>query len=179
MKYCILTKDCYITDGYNRSLISDFTRERFYIIPKALSKVFNKKIVDIASLLKELDEEEKNIFTEYLKFLNQNESLLFSDSIEELERFRDIKLVFLSPLKITNAIIEESEFVKIDENLISQLTDIDIQNLEIRIFHTEEVINDLITLLKKSKVINLEIMVDFNIYKKFGNFWENNTRIAT
>lgn len=104
-----LFSNCFLVKGYNRGLIVDTQRKKYFAVPLAmiafLEQAEGKDIASSISAFAET-EEDSEILNEYISFLFDNELVFTCSSIEEYNRFPAISLDWQYPAHITNSVIE-------------------------------------------------------------------------
>jgi SPASM domain peptide maturase of grasp-with-spasm system len=134
-RYFVLHANCIPTKGFNRSLITDFQRYRYYYVPNDLVEVLDftkSKTLDEIYGMHSTDN--ASILNEYFDFLTDNE-LGFID--DEREVFPELSLEWDSPSAITNAIIDvEQEYLtQVDySSLFQDLSNFNCACVQIRSF---------------------------------------------
>ena len=164
-------EDCFVTDGYQRSILIDTNRFTFFAIPKSLSSFINyidgKTQNDI--YLK-YGYNNADIIKEYFKFLYDNELIIEVDEIL-FDRFKPISLFWETPYFVTNIIIDFSDVLDIN-NILSSVKIMLCPNIEIRIqtFFQLERLLKLLDLLDDSLVGEIHLIFSdkqFNTIKMF------------
>lgn len=105
-----LFKDLHIVDGYNRSIIHDFTRNKYYLIPKEWSRiisVFEKKI-NLNDLHEYIKSTKKSYLKELLEFLQSNE-MIFDVDLNRIDDFPSLNLRYETPSNLDAISIDLSE----------------------------------------------------------------------
>ncbi len=100
---------CFWVKGYNRSLIIDTQRKKYFPVPNALVDfleqaegcALDKSIKDYGTT-----REDMLILEEYVDFLIDNDIVFLCDSQEEYRRFPPMDLHWQYPAHITNAVVE-------------------------------------------------------------------------
>jgi SPASM domain peptide maturase of grasp-with-spasm system len=116
-----LFESCFITRGYSRSVILDFQREGYYLVPNSLINLFDEnnvlKIDDYSS------KDDSEIIDEYIQFLIDNELCFYCDKAL-ISNFPKMEIHNWDyPAKITNAIVElNTECFDERFNLLKELT---------------------------------------------------------
>jgi SPASM domain peptide maturase of grasp-with-spasm system len=99
---------CFLVKGYNRALIVDTQRKKYYAIPNALADFLQQ--VNGHSLREwakgNIDKEDLPILDEYVDFLISNEMIFFCSSALEYERFPPMSTDWHYPAHISNAVVE-------------------------------------------------------------------------
>jgi len=114
-----LFEDHQITQGFQRDLLVDFTRQKIAIIPKSVTTVIEKLGSNWTP-----NDNEINIIQELL-----DEEIIFEISSEELDLFPAVNLDWDYPAEISNSIIE------ISHSNIKYLKDVFIELEELNCFH--------------------------------------------
>ena len=106
-KYLCLFANCLIVKGFYRSLICDTQRGRFYFVPNSLYYLFkNNSYVNLERLRLKMISNDLEILNEYIEFLEINELIFYSNSLEEVKAFPKLSLDWDFPALITNCIID-------------------------------------------------------------------------
>ncbi|MEM6719986.1 MAG: grasp-with-spasm system SPASM domain peptide maturase [Bacteroidota bacterium] len=134
-KYIMVFASCFITKGHGRALIIDSQRGKFDLIPNDMVDfIQNAKLYTIATLCKIYGDANKEILESYVSFILDNEyGFLANEHIRA--QFPEIEVKWQHPSKITNSIIDISEFKKTQEmylTTISQLDSLLCEALQIR-----------------------------------------------
>ena len=80
--YLILSSNCSITKGFNRSLIQDLSRNTSNLIPNDyydLIKYIDRKKLDVIIL--DIEDSSKSYFFDFLNFMDENEYAIFVEDI--------------------------------------------------------------------------------------------------
>ncbi len=104
-KYFVLFSCCYITKGFNRSIIIDTQRNNFHFVPHVLTELIEEVAIEtLGQIMQQFtEEEEKKIFNEYLFFLEENELGFYTDNPIS---FPKIDNTFRLSKIISNAILD-------------------------------------------------------------------------
>lgn len=132
-----LFSSCIPVKGASRSCILDLQRNDIHLIPNSLYDIItnNNGNIDFNFLLKNYANME-DIINEYKSFLISNELIFYCDSIEESNCFPNIYEDYDSPYKITNMIVDISNYYTKDilHSINKSINIIGIQALQIRVF---------------------------------------------
>lgn len=150
--YFKLYANCIAVKGVNRSVICDMARNNYHLIPNTFHQILDLyqgcRISDVLNDFN--DDGDADVLCSYFTFLVENDLILLCDEKSELELFPDKYNSWASPYKLDNAIIDvnlDLNEMKDYANIISQLSDINCQNIQFRMYHG--ISND-----------NLEIILD-------------------
>lgn len=161
----VLFSNCFLIKGYNRSIILDLQREDTYVIPNTMHDVITLlKNDELDNILDLYDDENSKILLEYLDYLEKNE-LGFYIEKNELNLFTQLNTKFEIPNKISNSIIEISEFNNlIIENIIKQLDELNCKFTQI-ISYLELSKESLLSILKafdNSNFRSIELILKYS-----------------
>ncbi|MBK6818179.1 MAG: grasp-with-spasm system SPASM domain peptide maturase [Bacteroidetes bacterium] len=110
-KYFTLYGNVQIVDGFERCLIVDTYREKFFLIPKSLSRFLkrhkNRLVQDVYKMYSQI---ESQIVDEYFIFLKDNDLIHFSINRDHIKNFISMPLTFAHYGAIINSIIELNSF---------------------------------------------------------------------
>jgi len=122
--------------GASQSILCDTQRGDYRIIPNDLYDLLNKYDgCTFQEIRSSYGEQNKTIVKEYLQALYQEECIFFCDTQEEISCFPKLDMTFELPSIISNAIIDIDQKSKHNYvQIISQLSELGCENLEIRIF---------------------------------------------
>ncbi len=96
-KVVILSKDIFIFEGFNRSLLVDITNGDYHIISNNWKNLILKlNDSDKSNVCMNLTENEKDDFESLILFLNKNKYIVEVDR-EQSDLFKDIELEFCTP----------------------------------------------------------------------------------
>ena len=116
-----LFANCIPSRGINKSIIIDLQRGNYKNIPNSLYDILKQnEILDFEKLKIEFNS--IKIINEYKKFLLDNE-FIFKCTINEINHFPKISTVFEKPYKVTNAIVEYSEYTYYNLNSLKESFD--------------------------------------------------------
>lgn len=163
-KYFSLYACCIPVRGYKRSIICDLQRDSYMLIPNSLYEML------INGIFKVPYEEVINRFHEikldkWVKSIVEKEFGFFTDSVEELESFKQINLSHIEPKPITNAIIDFCpEYTHDVANIINQLSALFCEALEMRFFYKESVknITSILFHTKDSSLRSVEVITEYS-----------------
>lgn len=166
-KYFTIYNNCIFVIGKVRSTINDLHRGVIQAVPNDLSMIFKKNnIVNVDSKLLEFKTEfDKNIFIEYLEFLEEEGFGFYSQTLP-IKMPNSINTEFNHPSLITNCIID----IKIFNGLliaktINQINLLNIRNVEIRVFDTnfdKENFKQLSEVIDSTQILSVTIILPFD-----------------
>jgi SPASM domain peptide maturase of grasp-with-spasm system len=160
--------DVLITEGVIKDVLIDSTRNEIYCIPKSLTYILlNVEEKNLSYYLRKTKSTEQDILLEYIEFIIKNELVIFAKSKTELKSFKNIKLDFFFPAFISNLIIEinDSNLNNLDYYLvfINKLLVTSCLLVISNILIIQELINFLDILAKKSKLLEIQLIFNFDI----------------
>ncbi len=106
-KYFKLFDNCKIVKGINRDIICDLQRNRYHLVPKSLTQLFDDNALNLENIKQKIDKDSLEILNEYISLLNDNE-FIFECSKKELSLFPVLNIEFDYPAKISNMVIDLS-----------------------------------------------------------------------
>ena len=107
--YLKLFANCIPVVGAKRSVICDLQRTEYVLVPNSLVKMFNKRnMLNLETFRRKLNVEDLAIFTDYIKFLEEQE-FVFQCTMEEAKFFPILSMEWDFPSQVSNCIIEISE----------------------------------------------------------------------
>jgi SPASM domain peptide maturase of grasp-with-spasm system len=122
-KYLIFFPVCMIVRGYERSVILDIQRAILDFIPNELYDLYNKyNKLKISEILPNYNQGEQEIVMEYIDFLLKNE-YAFLGTKHDAEHISDISLKYNYFGKMTNCILEYSDFTEKNMQHILSIVD--------------------------------------------------------
>lgn len=133
-KYFVLFSCCLITKGFNRSIIIDTQRNSFHFIPNELVELIEEFPMKTVGQITQqfIGTEEKEIFLEYLQFLEDNELGFYTANPAS---FPQIDKQFISAGIISNAIFDFRKEIKYDlDGCFEDLETLGCEAIQIRIF---------------------------------------------
>ena len=166
LNYFKFFSNCFLVDGFNRSLIVDIQRNNFVAIPDSMSviiKMFNEK-KSISEIKSEFESDNLVIIDEYLHFLIENE-YGFMTSFEEYDLFPSMNSKFESPDIISNCIIELSEITFKEINkIINSLENLFCKNIQIISYNSLdiEILKKILISIKDSDFKSIELILPFS-----------------
>ncbi len=165
-RYFNLFSCCILVKGYNRSTVCDTQRDNFYLIPNILYEILTERIhMNINEIIEYYGKENSDCINEYFDYLLSNELGFYS--IENISvKFPEIdQKSYYLPTKINNAIIDIDNFqVIIDEKIISQLSELRCEAVELRFFSSIN-ISDLFNFLvvfDNTNIRSIEVLCPYN-----------------
>jgi SPASM domain peptide maturase of grasp-with-spasm system len=158
--YFILYSNCIPVLGTGRSAIYDLQYGRLVFIPNLLYKIFKKtRLLTIEKLMKHFNNEFDEGMIKYFTHFKDEGLGFFTDNPKQ---FPPLNLQFLSPEKISNAVIEFCSNSKIDyENIINQLDSLGCAAIEIRIQGSCSMneCEKLLNLFNASRITSIDILI--------------------
>lgn len=170
-----LFSNCIIVKGHTRAIICDLQNNIFYIIPSEIC-IFADMLAKrtIKSVVNLFPNKKRSIY-QYIDFVISNGlGILISKNL--FERTPNLSLEWETPEIITNAIFDFSN--ENNEHLgrfLSELSDCGCQNLQIRIFEriNKRNLNGLINQLKRSRISNIQLIVNYKYSSKYTPYLIN------
>jgi SPASM domain peptide maturase of grasp-with-spasm system len=153
----LIFSNCIVVDGANRSSIYDLQRNKYYLIPKDLSKILNEiKNGDISiDILKKKYNKSIKIIEEYLFFLFENEIITILP-INIKKKFPDINLNWDYPAIITSCILEFHINIHVNiKKTIFELNNLNCKHIDLH-FYFNVKYNELLKILKILDEVNLK-----------------------
>lgn len=139
----LLYPTVFLTKGYNRALICDTERQKYFLIPHLLYDILNnnsvRKISSAIDLYSDNNSEHINIISDYFKFLFDNDLMFFT---ENRDIYKSPELIYDYPGYISNCVIDISDNCL--DNIIlllSQIDEILCRSLQIRLFSQIDIID--------------------------------------
>ncbi len=158
MNFLKLYSDCAIIDGYLNSLIIDFQRGSYVVVPKTLSIVLKKcETQSIDELRKEIDKDSLIHFDSYIDFMLKHEFGFITNIPENYTYFRNKN----SNIEEYNLICENHNFI-LNGNLLGNLNISAIYlriDKKINIGETSQILNKLI---RNDSLTFVSICADYN-----------------
>ncbi len=130
-KYCILFADCIPVRGSRKSVISDLTRSKTYMIPNSLYDLIIQLSENPIDKVKgTIPESQYPVFEQYIKFLEDRELVFYTS---HPERFPALKEQYEEPFEISNAIVrvDTSQGEALMETTLEQLEQLRCKHLQI------------------------------------------------
>jgi SPASM domain peptide maturase of grasp-with-spasm system len=181
MIYINLIPSSLITKGKYKSCLIDVEKSIYCIIPNSLADIFlEQKQFILNDVLNGYDNDNKEIFLEYILFLEENQFIIKSDKIINFKFYDTV--IYSSPYKIETLILDAIDFqdiiIKIQQLVILP------EFLQVRIFEKLkfEELEIVFSLFKDKNFRNIEILINhlkttdiqyinlFNKYKIFSRF---------
>lgn len=161
-KFLVLFSCCFVTNGFNRSIIIDTQRNTFHFIPLVLGEFiaeFSTKTV--RQIIEQfVRNDERQIFIEYLMFLEEKELCFYTDNPTT---FPKIDKNFISPNIISNAVLDFRKDIHYPiEDHLQELEDFGCEGIQIRIFEnlTQPTFNRLIASFEKLSFRYVELLLN-------------------
>lgn len=131
----IIPADCVLVKGVMRSIICDFTRNKYSLIPNSLYELLTEHSSNTFKEIKDLyDNEYHTYIDEYHSFLYQNEYIFYCNK-DLIPLFPKINLDHQTPSIIDNFIIDIYESSDhLYEKIFTELQDLNCFNVQIRVF---------------------------------------------
>lgn len=164
MKYFNLFACCQPVLGASRSIVCDLQRDVYFPIPNALYHlIVDNNDLEINKILDEYGKENTEVILEYFNYLAENELGFFSENkIEGLVpiNFKNHE----EPKQITNAIIDIiDDFYWLDD-VVNQLTKLNCEAVELRLFKKFS-LNNIGLFLEKfndTSIRSIEVLVPYS-----------------
>jgi len=167
MKVIKLFSSCFLVPGFNRSIIIDHQRLKYYTIPNSMYKMLqNYDGMSISQIKKELckTKSEELIIDEYLAFLFDRE-IIFECNENISKQFIKINDKFHHASIITNAILvfDNLDIVNL-RNVLNQLISLACFNIELRLNNKISIqdLNSVLYIFNQFEIDNLFLIVDLN-----------------
>lgn len=169
---------CKLTKGFNRAVITDLQRGRYFTVPLSLYELLVKhkkaSIEEVKSQYQE-SSEEGEIINEYFSFLLENE-IIFTINESLADRFLPIETEFDYPGIISNAIILLNEFDNVRiEKILVQLKSLFCYNIEITVLNpiNKSELDILLQLCKTNEMDNVIILINQEVEIDLAYILEN------
>lgn len=170
---------CILAKGYKRASITDTQRFRLYLIPLDLYEILKHGVFDI-NKLKQIYE--KETLNEYLNFLEKNKLGFWTT---HPNNFPPINLIWESPSRITNAIIDISISIDYDfSQLVKELDCLGCKAIMIRFFHKKDIkqIWEILSCYEHTGIESIDVLLaeykDYNL-KELDKIIDYNIRIKS
>jgi len=178
----VLFADCIPVKGINRSVICDTRKNNYYIIPNGLFEILTKYINHSITEIKEVfNNNFNNIIDEYFSYLTENKIIFFTSNPEN---FPKIELLWDTPSKITNSILDLNNKNYDIYNVMDQLNILKCSSIQFRFFNkiNYNYLADLLDYIEQNQMrfTSIDFIIPFNpsIKKKcFTKLIESNPRI--
>lgn len=171
-KFFKLFATCVPVKGAKNHVICDLDRKDIYKIPEGLYEILTLlSKLDISEIKKYYDNEVDAQIDNYIKYLTENELGFICSNPQN---FPDINLIWKSPSRITNAILEinrQSNYL--NKEVINQFEELGCKFFEIRFYEKIELFEviEILNLFEESIVRNIHLFLPYN--KEFNS---NNLR---
>lgn len=165
-KHLILYACCLLVTGKSRSLICDVQRDQIFFVPNSLVIIIEQFVnKSLKQILTEYDGKEKKIICEYIDFLLKNDLGFFVNKTE-IANYPPISMEWMSPAKITNAIVEIKDDSSYLFDIQTQLENLGCKAIQI-IFYTDKNVAELDLILgvfSNSVIRHIELVLRENEY---------------
>ncbi len=162
--FFLIFSNCQLTKGLKRSTITDFQRNKTYIIPNDLYEIIIKaKQIMVSQIYLEYGADNKDTLDNYFNFLTQNELGFYCDDTDR-HLFPDLDLTFNNPKNINNCVIEEPRELKSFNKIVSELDSLGCEYVEL-IFYKEvqnDFLNELLNIFIKKSIKNIGLIFKFD-----------------
>lgn len=163
-QYACLYADCIPVKGAERSALYDLTRNEIVLFPSTYYDMLDYLAGDtIGNLLHDLDEEERQYFTEFLHFLNDQEMLLFT---AQPALFPAIAAGWDLPARIGNAVIDIDERIHDFNKIIPQLDALTCHFIQIRCFSALlgiEALQQILDAMAHTSIQSVVLILKYNV----------------
>ena len=152
-------------NGACRSIIYDIPRNKYYFIPNILFGIINKYNKKPKEKLFNDFPKEIETLNEYISFLEVNEVIFYTSSIEESKLFPKLNLQWDFPAKITNAILEIDKSSKYNLiEIVNQLIELNCYRIQIISFDSKsiEFWDNFFLKIIYSPIISVEIFTKYS-----------------
>lgn len=160
-----LFSNCKIVQGYSRACICDLQRNRIYTVPLSLAAIFDERgVCPVPLIHKELEEESKTIFEDYVLFIIEHE-LGYYCSEEEIDLFPPLPHEFLFPARLSNAILDtDARFEYLDESILDQLALLGCHFVQLRCYAPIPFLDlqKVLDLVSRSGIKSLDVILPFD-----------------
>jgi len=182
----LLYSHCIIVKGASRSVICDLQRRKIYPVPHSLISLFTEeRYINVPEILIQLDDDEKEIFHEYLEFIEEHEFAFYCSS-EEIELFPRMSEEWLFPAHISHCILDaEQELSYFNTTFLEQLEALCCNFIQFRFFK-EASWNELeriMSIIAPSQVKSVEIMLPYKnedlFYQSIESFVKKHKKISS
>lgn len=156
----MMYSSCYPCKGICRSIIADFRKGKFHIIPNDLYDllaIFEKK--DYDDIFSSYDAEDQKTIKEYADFLLLN-SISFWTTKQESKRFSKLSLEYVSPTVVSNAVIEVPEGIDPFICCVDQLVSLGCRFIQVRFTCLSDVsfVREIFSVINQSNLIGVEVV---------------------
>lgn len=167
-QYIQLFACCTLTKGYTQTLLVDFERKMFELLPNEFYAVFTEKChtKTYGTILNEFTDEDKTTAQEYFDYLIQHEYVFFCDK-EELSFFPAMDMQWDYPATISNALIDfkpGSPPVSQYSTFFEELATLGCCDLQIRCYYPMplEQLAELYQYIGKNDIYRTELIVQYD-----------------
>jgi SPASM domain peptide maturase of grasp-with-spasm system len=165
-KYFVLFSCCFITKGFNRSIIIDTQRNNFHFIPHELGDLIGEFPVKTTGQIMQqfAGDEERGIFNEYLMFLESNELGFYTNNPPSFPRIDES---FRLPNVISNAVLDFRKDIPYPvESHLQELETLGCEAVQIRIFEnlTQPIFTKLIESFEKISFRCVDLLLNADVF---------------
>lgn len=158
----LLYSHCMVVKGAVRSVICDLQRSQVHLIPNSLADLFTEdRYFDIQDIENQLGSEQKDIFNEYIRFIEANE-LAFYCSADELQYFPALSKEWLFPAHITNCILDANDTINyFNDHFLYQLDRLSCNYIQFRFYEpvTIDYLNHIMDLINTSQIRSVAFLL--------------------
>jgi len=160
MRLLQLYSSCYPCKGVCQSVIVDFRREKFFVIPNDLY-CFLVAIegCDYDLHIKKYCCEDQITINEYVVFLLQNK-LVFWTTKKDAKRFCKLAVDFQLPAIVSNAIVEVSENLGLFKKVVDSIGNLGCRYIQLRFVDERDsaYLDSIFDIIRQSKLISVEVV---------------------
>ncbi|KMQ64842.1 hypothetical protein ACM46_11515 [Chryseobacterium angstadtii] len=169
----LLYSHCIIVKGASRSVICDLQRKNIHPVPNAFAELFgNGRYFNVPEIMRQLDDEGKEILNEYLEFMEQNE-LAFRCSHDELAFFPEMSEEWLFPAHISHCLLDaDRDFFYFNEDFLKQLERLCCNFIQFRFFQEASwaELKRIMDIICPSQIKSIELIIP---YKEEDFFYQD------
>lgn len=158
-----IVANCIPVKGFARSVICDLQNSGFTFIPNSLYEILQKYDGRyLEDVKKEYDLRYAKIIDQYFDFLEENNFIFWTDSIDN---FPELDLEWDYPSKITNAIIDYSSSSNFSIiNIMDRFNQLGVKNIQIRFFNIIAIaeIDIILKSALKKYIQHIEIIIPYS-----------------
>lgn len=166
--YFNLYANCITVQGYQDGIIVDLQNNEFINIPNLLIDVLNKTHSNTINEIKNLFNNELNEgIDHYFKHLDEIDYGFFLDNPES---FSKLNLIWDSPLKVNNAILEIRQNCKYNfSSAIKELSSLGCACIQIRIYDSNinQILSEIVNATRYSRIKAVEILLPESLFEDF------------
>lgn len=154
---------CKSTKGYNRGIIIDFHRFKYFYVPNTLIDFLNENDRLNLVQIKKNHFKNREIIDEYLTFLESNEIISFIDNTIK-NNFPKMSEEFYFPGSISNIILDFNLLEYDFSNFLIEAVNLGARFLQIRFFNvvTFEFLKNILTKLNDLGFYSIELVINYN-----------------